>query len=31
MNKKVQKIATWIMLLIMVGGVVAMVLAYLIR
>ncbi len=31
MNKKVQKIATWLMLLIMVGGVVAMVLAYLIR
>lgn len=31
MNKKVQKIATWIMLLIMVGGVFAMVLAYFIK
>lgn len=31
MNKTVQKVATWIMLLIMIGGVVAMVLAYLIK
>lgn len=29
MNKKVQKIATWIMLLIMVGGFLAIILAYL--
>lgn len=30
MNKKVQKIATWIMLIIMVGGSVSAILAYLI-